>query len=91
MLAAAHAQEGKARRDPAGDAPARAATLREHAELLRDFKQVATLEQIDVEPPPDARRDYAGGARAARELGMNRLPVRLAKAHARAPAGPPRA
>jgi DNA polymerase-1 len=53
------------------------ATLRENAELLHTFKQVATLVEIDVERPPDRPTDYAGGAAAARELGMNRLAERL--------------
>jgi DNA polymerase-1 len=54
------------------------AALCENAELLRTFKQVATLVEIDVERPPDATTDYAGGAEAAREIGMARLAERLA-------------
>ena len=53
------------------------ATLRENAELLRTFKRVATLVEIDVERPPDRPTDFAGGAEAAREIGMNRLTERL--------------
>jgi DNA polymerase-1 len=54
-----------------------AATLCENAELLRKFKQIATLQQIDVEPPRSRATDFAGGASAARELGMKRLAERL--------------
>jgi 5'-3' exonuclease len=57
--------------------PRIAATLRENAELLRTFKRVATLVEIDVERPPDRPADFAGGAEAAREIGMNRLTERL--------------
>jgi 5'-3' exonuclease len=57
--------------------PRIAATLRENAELLRTFKEIATLQRIDVEPAPDRATDYAGGARAADKLGMKRLAERL--------------
>ncbi len=57
--------------------PRIAAALRENAELLRKFKEIATLQRIDVEPAPDRATDYAGGARAADELGMKRLAERL--------------
>jgi 5'-3' exonuclease len=57
--------------------PRIAAALRENAALLRTFKQIATLQRIDVEPPSDRATDFAGGALAARELGMKRLAERL--------------
>ncbi len=57
--------------------PRVAATLRENAELLRKFKQIATLQRIDVEPPTHREPDFAGGARVAGELGMRRLAERL--------------
>ena len=57
--------------------PRIAASLRENTELLRAFKQIATLVRIDVQRPPDRVTDYAGGALAARELGMRRLAARL--------------
>jgi 5'-3' exonuclease len=57
--------------------PRVAAALCENAELLRKFKQIATLQRIDVEPPRSRGTDFAGGARAARELGMRRLADRL--------------
>ncbi len=57
--------------------PRIAAALRENAELLRTFKQIATLQRVDVEPPRDRATDFAGGARMAGELGMRRLAERL--------------
>jgi 5'-3' exonuclease len=66
---------------PDGSPPMRpriSATLREHAELLRTFKHIATLQRIDVERPPDCSTDFARGAVMARELGMGRLAERLA-------------
>ncbi len=57
--------------------PRIAAALREHAELLRAFKQIATLVPIDVRRPPDRATDFAQGAQAAGELGMSRLAARL--------------
>jgi 5'-3' exonuclease len=57
--------------------PRIAAALRENAELLRTFKEIATLVEIDVERPADRASDFAGGARGARELGMERLAKRL--------------
>jgi hypothetical protein len=38
---------------------------------------VATLRRVAVELPPDRPTDRAGGAAAARALGMNRLADRL--------------
>jgi len=57
--------------------PRVAGALRENAELLRTFKEIATLVEIDVERPADRASDFAGGARGARELGMERLAKRL--------------
>lgn len=57
--------------------PRTAAALRDNAELLRAFKRIATLQQIDVERPPDRASDFAAGARVAGELGMRRLASRL--------------
>ncbi|MFI5037128.1 MAG: 5'-3' exonuclease H3TH domain-containing protein, partial [Solirubrobacterales bacterium] len=59
--------------------PRTAASLRENAELLRTFKQIATMQQIAVQRPADRETDFAGGALAARELGMSRLAERLEK------------
>ena len=57
--------------------PRIAAALRENADQLRAFKEIATLQRIPVEPVPDRPTDFAAGASAARELGMNRLAARL--------------
>ena len=56
----------------------RAALLDSRDELLA-FKRIATLRDAGVERPADAPTDYAGGAAAARERGMNRLGDRLEK------------
>jgi DNA polymerase-1 len=51
--------------------------LREQAEELRAFKEMATLAEVPVKRPEDCPTDYLGGAAAAREHGMNRLAERL--------------
>lgn len=61
----------------ASDRPRHAATLAHHAELLRTFKRIATLVEIDVERPADQLTDFAQGSVAARGLGMERLSARL--------------
>ena len=57
--------------------PRVAQSLHENAELLRTFKRIATLVELDVERPPDTPTDFAGGAAKAREVGMVRLAKRL--------------
>jgi 5'-3' exonuclease len=57
--------------------PRVAQSLHENAELLRTFKHVATLVELDVERPPDTPTNFAGGAAKAREAGMERLAKRL--------------
>jgi 5'-3' exonuclease len=59
----------------------RGALIDQRDELLR-FREIATLQQIDVELPPDRPLDAEGAAAAARERGMNRLAERLDKAAA---------
>ena len=59
----------------------RRALLDAREELLR-FREIATLQEVDVEPPPDGPTDYTGAAAVARERGMNRLAERLEKAAA---------
>ena len=54
-------------------------TLIEQREELLDFKDIATLRELDLERPPDRPTDYAGAAAAARDRGMNRLAERLDK------------
>jgi 5'-3' exonuclease len=57
--------------------PALRASLIDSAEDLRAFKDIATLRDAGVEPPPDRETEWAGAAKAAHELGMNRLAERL--------------
>lgn len=65
-----------------------ASSLRENADLLRVFKQVATLQSIEVERPADHLSDFIAGANAARNLGMNRLAARLEQGRGPATPGP---
>jgi 5'-3' exonuclease len=52
--------------------------LREDADQLRAFRDIATLRKAKgVRRPRDRKTDYAGGAKAARALGMRRLAERL--------------
>jgi DNA polymerase-1 len=53
------------------------AALTESADQLRAFRDIATLRDVAVERPPDRGTDLAGGAKAARALGLNRLAERL--------------
>jgi DNA polymerase-1 len=54
----------------------RAALLDAHDELLA-FKDIATLRDAGVDPPPDRPTDWTGAASAARKRSMNRLAERL--------------
>jgi 5'-3' exonuclease len=56
------------------------AALTEGADELRAFREIATLRPVKLERPPDRATDLAGGAQAARELGLGRLSERLAAA-----------
>ncbi|MGA9857180.1 MAG: 5'-3' exonuclease [Solirubrobacteraceae bacterium] len=60
--------------------PRIAAALRDNADELRAFKEIATLRTPDVTLPEDRETDLDGGAAAARALGMNRLAQRLEQA-----------
>jgi 5'-3' exonuclease len=53
------------------------AALCTQGDELRAFKEIATLQDIDVERPRDTPTNYAGAAKAARERGMERLAGRL--------------
>jgi 5'-3' exonuclease len=54
--------------------------LRDDASELRKFKEIATLRPAKgIRRPRDRATDYAGGAKAARSLGMRRLADRLEK------------
>ena len=77
-LAATEALAKRAVRGQEGDMRPRAAVaLRENEALVRSFKEIATLQRIDVRRPPDGPTDFASGARVAREMGMRRLGDRL--------------
>jgi DNA polymerase-1 len=54
----------------------RAALIEGHDELLV-FKDIATLRDAGVDPPPDGATDWEGAAKAALSLGMRKLAERL--------------
>jgi 5'-3' exonuclease len=56
----------------------RGALTDQREELLR-FREIATLQEVDVELPPERPTNWEGAAAAARERGMNRLAERLEK------------
>jgi len=60
--------------------PRTAAALRDNADELRAFADIATLRTVDVERPPDRPTDLGGGAEAASRFGMGRLAERLENA-----------
>jgi 5'-3' exonuclease len=62
---------------PTAERPRVAAALRNGADELRSFREIATLRRVEVEPPPDRPTDLLAGAKAVRKLGMNRLAERL--------------
>jgi 5'-3' exonuclease len=53
------------------------AALTDDARALRDYREMATLQPVDIDRPPDQPTDWEGAAAAARERGMNRLADRL--------------
>jgi DNA polymerase-1 len=57
--------------------PRVAAALRDHAEELRRFREIALLRTVELERPPDRETDLDGGADAARRFGMGQLARRL--------------
>jgi 5'-3' exonuclease len=65
-----------------GERPRVAAALRDHADNLRAFKDIATLRVEKTDRPPDRETDLQGGAAAARGHQMNRLADRLEAADA---------
>jgi DNA polymerase-1 len=71
---------------PVRERPAIRRALIDQADELRMFRDLATLRVVAVQRPPDAPTDSRRGARAVRELGMNRLAERLEKAAAGADA-----
>src|SRR3954447_1491105 len=59
----------------------REALINQREELLA-FKDIATLRDAGVEPPPDRETDWEGAAKAALERGMRKLAERLIEAGA---------
>src|SRR4051794_21488656 len=57
--------------------PALRGALLDAADDLRAFKDIATLRDAGVEPPPGRETEWSTAAVAARERGMNRLAERL--------------
>jgi 5'-3' exonuclease len=60
--------------------PRVAAALRDHADELRAFKDIATLRTAEIALPKDRPTHFKRGASAARAYGMNRLAERLHEA-----------
>ncbi len=61
----------------AAEPPRVRAALRDQADELRTFKDIATLRHVDLPRPRDAPLDTDRAAAAARELGMEQLAKRL--------------
>lgn len=57
--------------------PRVAQSLRENADDLRRYREIALLQLIELERPADAETNLVGGAQAARRLGLNALAKRL--------------
>jgi 5'-3' exonuclease len=60
--------------------PRVAAALRDNAEQLRTYREIALLRTVELERPPDRQTDLPGGAAVARRLGLNALAKRLEEA-----------
>jgi 5'-3' exonuclease len=75
-----HGSLAAALASPDGEKPRVATALREQADELRAFLDIATLRRVDVARPADRVTDLAAGADAAGALGMRRLAERLGAA-----------
>jgi DNA polymerase-1 len=64
-------------RDAPDVRPRIAASLREHADDLRTFKEIATLRPVSAQRPDDKPSDRAAGAVAAARFGLRQLEARL--------------
>ena len=62
-----------------GERPRVGAALRDGADELRRFREIATLVQVPLDRPEDRPTDWEGAAAAARARGMERLAARLAR------------
>jgi DNA polymerase-1 len=63
--------------DDAGERPRIAAALRDNADQLRAFREIATLVPVELSRPSNGATDFAAGAVAASALGMGALAGRL--------------
>jgi len=79
-LLARHGSLEAALARPIGETPRVQGALRDQADELRDFLEIATLRRVEVARPADRVTDLAGGADAAEALGMRRLAERLRNA-----------
>lgn len=57
--------------------PRVAQSLRENADQLRKYREIALLRPVELDRPPDRETDLTGGATAARRLELNALAKRL--------------
>jgi DNA polymerase-1 len=64
----------------AGERPRIAAAIRDNADALRAYREIARLRPVEVDRPADAETDLAGGAAAASSIGMGALAGRLESA-----------
>jgi DNA polymerase-1 len=60
-----------------GERPRVGAALRDNADELRAFREIATLRPVSVKRPSDEDTDLQGGAAVAERYGMRRLAERL--------------
>jgi len=63
-----------------GERPRVAAAVRDHADEVRAFREIALLRTVELERPPDAATDLAGGAEIAGRFGLGQLSGRLGEA-----------
>jgi DNA polymerase-1 len=63
-----------------GERPRVASALTDNAEQLRTYREIAKLRTVELDRPGDRPTDLDGGARVAREYGLNRLAERLESA-----------
>jgi 5'-3' exonuclease len=64
----------------ADERPRIASSLAENSDLLRAFREIALLQTVELARPDDRGTDLAGGAEAARRIGIRRLAERLTQA-----------
>lgn len=79
-LLARHGSLERAIEHAGGERPRIAAALRDSADELMAFKEIATLRNVELDKPADRATDLVEGAGAARRYGLNRLAERLESA-----------